>query len=270
MTPNERLELAARMHDGIRQQLAQLRASKVQVYLLLQGFKRSKLYRLLDVPVAARHRTNICTERRFPTWEDYLASLGHDGISFGYFAELERLEVRFGRGFVLLCIAGVPVQTRRTLLGASGRVVERVREIIAWQGSDDEKVRAIQSAADVWQSEHDHAYPAAPTPAGRASRYHRHARAWEQKLAALVEQAVRVPVDFRRGLAYAKLARAWIDVLERHLEIGERLAREAFSPELGPPQMDIIRDMRAAWARCRVGSNRSLVTACLHKPRGVK
>lgn len=255
MTDNQRLELAARMHEGIRQQLAELRASKVQVYLLLQGFKRSKLYRLLDVPLAARHRSNICAERRFPTWEDYLASLGREGISFGYFAELERLEARFGRGFVQLCIAGIPVQTRRTLLGAPERVVERVREVIAGREPDDEKVRAIQRAADIWQSEHDHAYPAAATPAGRASRYHRHARAWERKLAVLVEQAAQVPVDFRRGRAYATLARAWVDVLERHLDIGERLAREAFSPELGPPQRDGIRKMQLEWGRSRVSSN---------------
>jgi hypothetical protein len=253
MTDNQRLELAARMHDGIRQQLAELRASKVQVYLLLQGFKRSKLYRLLDVPVAPRHRSKICAERRFPTWEDYLASLGREGISFGYFAELERLEARFGRAFVLLCIRGVPVQTRRTLLAAPERVVGRVREIIASGQPDDEKICSIQRVADVWQSEHDHAYPPASTPGGRASRYHRHARAWELKLAVLVDQAARVPVDFRRGPAYATLARAWIDVLERHLEIGERLAREALSPELGPPQMDVICEMQAAWNAGRIG-----------------
>ena len=253
MTDNQRLELAARMHDGIRRQLAELRASKVQVYLLLQGFKRSKLYRLLDVPVAVRHRSKICAERRFPTWEDYLASLGRERISFGYFAELERLQARFGRAFVMLCIRGIAVQTRRTLLTAPERVVERVREIIAAQTSDDEKVRSIQRAADIWQSEHNHAYPAAQTPGRRVSRYRRHARAWERKLAVLVDQAARVPVDFRRGPAYATLARAWIDVLEEHLEIGERLAREALSPELGPPQMDVIGEIRAAWKHCCVG-----------------
>jgi len=276
MNANERLALAHRMHEVILTQLRRLRASKIEVYCLLREFKRSKLYRLVDVPVAPRHartlqraglgaarRTRgatlrqaeaaVCAERRFPTWEDYLASLGRHGISFGYFAELERLEARFGDEFVRLCVVGVPVETRRGLLRAPERTAESVLEVLASRQSDDEKVRSIQSAADAWQSEHDHAYPTQQTPHGRVSRYRRHAAAWERKLARLVDQAARVPCDFRRGPGYAKLARAWIDVFESHLVIGERLAREAFSPELGPPQMDVIREMRAVWERARVG-----------------
>jgi len=97
MRPLDKSALAHQMHAVIRDRISQVRQTKIEVYLLLARFKRARLYRHLSVPICPRHVGRICAERRFSTWEDYLASLGECGISFGYFAELERLARRPAR-----------------------------------------------------------------------------------------------------------------------------------------------------------------------------
>ena len=67
--------LAHQMHAVIRDRTSQVRRTKIEVYLLLARFKRARLYRHLSVPICSRHVGRICAERRFSTWEDYLASL---------------------------------------------------------------------------------------------------------------------------------------------------------------------------------------------------
>jgi hypothetical protein len=249
----DRLVLAHQEHERIAARIEALRKSKVEVYFLLREFKRRRLYRLLDLPAAPRHELRIGAGRRFSTWEDYLAALGDSGISFGYFAELERLEKRFGAGFVRLCGAGVPVYARRILLRAPERVVERVREIVGTNDSAAGKVRAVCWEADRWQSEHDHAYPTWQSPPQRASRYRRQALHWEGRLEALVEQIARVPVDFRRGPAYAAAAAAWREVFERHVAAGIRLARQCLTIELGLSHWRFLQAVEAAWERSRYG-----------------
>ena len=68
--------LACEMHRRIVDRIRAVWANKVEVYRLLAEFKRGKLYRLLDLPIARRHAANICAGRRFSTWEDYLSGLG--------------------------------------------------------------------------------------------------------------------------------------------------------------------------------------------------
>ena len=243
----QHLKRAHAMHDRIIRTIQGVWTSKVEVYVLLSEFKRAKLYRLLDVPTAARHAAKICAERRFATWEDYLASLGRCGISFGYFAELERLERRYGRELVRLCGAGLTVHTRRQLLRCWQRTVDAVRRIIAAGLPDAEAIRQIDNAADRWQSEHDAVYPTTPTPHRRVSNYRRHVVRWEDKLARAVDDAAQVPPDFCRGPVFSLLPQAWCDVFERHVEIGERLARAELSPLLSTHHADVLAAVRERW-----------------------
>ena len=76
MNDREGARLASEMHRRIVARIRAVWANKVEVYRLLVEFKRRKLYRLLDLPIARRHAANICAGRRFSTWEDYLAGLG--------------------------------------------------------------------------------------------------------------------------------------------------------------------------------------------------
>ena len=319
MSTKDKAIRARQMDELIRSRVTKLRTSKVYVYFLLQQFKRSKLYRLLDLEeapvsgcrleICAGHRSDgadgdgaeicaerrsggadgdeaeicagrrsdgadegeaeicagrrsgeadggeaeICAERRFCTWQNYLDSLGECGISFGYFAELERLERRFGVAFVRLCAAGVPVETRRSLLRGPERVAEKVREVMAMRMADAGKIASLRYVAEMWQSEYDHTYPTSQTPPQRVSGYHRHVRRWEQKLERVVEQIEQVPGDFRRGAVYWKVVLAWREIFERHLECGVRLARQSLSPELSLGHCDFLRAVRAAWSAERYG-----------------
>ena len=89
----EKVALARRLHRGIVGGIRRVWTTKVEVYLLLSEFKRLKLYRLLE----SGPGDESCAGRRFCTWEGYLRGLGRSGISFGYYAELDRLERRYGR-----------------------------------------------------------------------------------------------------------------------------------------------------------------------------
>ena len=249
MNEREDVRIAREMHRRIVRGIRRVWTSKVEVYLLLSEFKRRKFYRLLDVPVAPRHGATICAERRFSTWEDYLASLGRGGISFGYFAELERLERRYGRELVRLCGAGLHVTTRRQLLHAWDRTAEDVSEILAADLADAEKVRRIENAAGLWQSEHDRVYPTTPTPHRRVSDYRRHVRHWETMLCEAVDLAARVPSDFRRGRVFWLLPVAWREVFEQHLGIGERLAAAELSPALSAHHGELLHEIRGVWQR---------------------
>ena len=245
--------VAEAMHRRIVRNIQRVWTSKISVYLLLSDFKRRKLYRLLRAPGAGN-----CAPRRFSTWQDYLAALGGAGISFGYFAELERLERRYGREIVRLCAGsrcahgrssrGLHVTTRRQLLKAWKRTFDEVRDVLRSDLDDAEKIVRIEQAAELWQSEHDQIYPTTPTPHRRISVYRRCVARWEEKLAQAADDAARVPPDFRRGPVFTLLPLAWREVFERHLEIGERLAGAALSPELSARHAGLIREFRAAWS----------------------
>ena len=247
--------VARRVHGRICRKLAELGRSKVEAYFLLRSFKRSRLYRLLEVPMCERHARRVCAPRRFPTWEDYLSSLGGWGISFGYFAELERLESRFGAAFVRLCAAGLPVDVRRFLLRARRRerVEAGVCDVLARPGRDSEKIEVIRNLAAVWESEEESEPTGWGSPRERASRYRRHARQWETKLGELAEQLCRVPLEVRAGQVYGELARAWREVFEQHLDIGERLARACVAEELGLAHWNFLHHVRQAWGGSRRG-----------------
>ena len=105
--------LARRVHQGIRLKLAQLQRSKIEVYFLLRAFKRSRLYRLLDVPISVRHAARVCAPRRFPTWEDYLASLSPElGLSHWNFLHHVRRAWEGSRGGPELSRAPFPLPAR--------------------------------------------------------------------------------------------------------------------------------------------------------------
>jgi len=249
MNDRESARLACEMHRRIVGRIRAVWANKVEVYRLLAEFKRRRLYRLLDLPIARRHAANICAGRRFSTWEDYLSGLGGGGISFGYFAELERLERRYGPEMIRLCAAGLHVVTRRQLLRCWERTAEEVREVLASGLPDDERIRRIDNAAAMWQSEHDHAYPTTPTPHRRVSDYRRHVGRWEERLSQAVDEAARVPCNFRRGRVFRLLPVAWIEVFEEHLAIGERLGDAALSRAMTATEAKLLREMRGMWAR---------------------
>ena len=81
MNDRQSARLAQEMHHRILERIPAVRANKVEVYRLLAEFKRRRLYRLLDLPIARRHAANICAGRRFSTWEDYLAGLGGGAVA---------------------------------------------------------------------------------------------------------------------------------------------------------------------------------------------
>lgn len=241
--------VAEAMHRRIVRNIQRVWTSKISVYLLLSDFKRRKLYRLLRAP-----GTGNCAPRRFSTWQDYLADLGGAGISFGYFAELERLERRYGREIVRLCAGsrsgrGLHVVTRRQLLKAWKRTFDEVKDVLRSDLDDAEKIKRIEQAAELWQSEHNQIYPTTPTPHRRISVYRRCVARWEEKLAQAADDAARVPPDFRRGPVFTLLPLAWREVFERHLEIGERLAEAGLSPQLSARHARLIREFRAVWYR---------------------
>ena len=73
----ERVRLAVRMHERIRQSLKEVRATKIDAYLLLREFKRAKLYRWLDVAIAPGHAAR---GRRKPgVFASVPAARCHDG-----------------------------------------------------------------------------------------------------------------------------------------------------------------------------------------------
>ena len=249
MTNDEKSALAYRMDAAIRERIGAVRKTKIEVYLLLREFKRLKLYRRIDVEICRTHAGKICAERRFPTWEDYLAGLGACGISFGYFAELERLERRFGTEFVRLCGVGIRVEARRALLGAPQRVVDEVQGILASGGSDEQKIASLESAAAISASEQDRLATGWQSPHQRVSRYRRHVARWQKKLSVLVDQIAQVPRELRAGPAYYQVVWAWREVFEQHVEIGERLARRCLSPHLGLNHVAFLGQVREGWAR---------------------
>jgi len=294
MKKQDVIRLAHRGHEIIEERLRAIRQSKIEVYVLLREFKRAKLYRWLDVPIAPQRLRRICAEsrrrthheeregheatkhttsaacpeqrrracpepsrreRRSPTWEDYLASLGRWGISFGYFAELERLERRFGTAFVRLCAAGIPVEVRRFLLRARHRerIDSHVRRVVGSDDADAAKVEELLNMTAVWQSEAEAELPRRQTPTRRASRYHRHVRHWERKLGELADQLRRVPQEVRTGPAYRRVATAWREVFAAHLEIGERLARACFTLDLGIAHWSFLHEVRVAWSQSPYG-----------------
>ena len=241
-------KLARAIHNKTCARLDELRRNKIDVYLALRTFKRSRLYRHIDVEMCAERRRRVCTPRTFPTWRDYLSSLGRCGISFGYFAELERLENRFGEGFVQLCAHGIPVEVRRTLLRAPERVAEKVREVLRDTATDTAAlIERIHQIADAWESEDTMSPPSWQTPAQRVSRYRRHVRQWQAKLSRLVDEMERVPRAFRHDAAFGNAARAWTETFEAHIEIGERLARLCLTPTLGLPQCEMLKAIRERW-----------------------
>ena len=67
--------LARAIHRKICARLDEPRWNKVDVYPAPRTFKRSRLYHHIDAEICAGHRENVCAERRFPSWEDHLASL---------------------------------------------------------------------------------------------------------------------------------------------------------------------------------------------------
>ena len=73
--------VACEMHRRIVARIRAVWANKVEVYRLLAEFKRRRLYRLLDLPIARRHAATICAGRRFSTWEDCLAGLGGGAVA---------------------------------------------------------------------------------------------------------------------------------------------------------------------------------------------
>jgi len=254
MDRKKRVRLAFEMHGRIREALARMRTTKVEVYLLLREFKRAKLFRCLDVPVAPSHARQICAGRRFPTWEDYLTDLGKCGISFSYFAELERLERRFGEAFVRLCAVGVPVRLRRILLRAGGRAVEEVNDILRSRDTDAEKIEQIYRVAEAWESDWEMSYPRWDTPRARALRYYRRTKRLQEMFSKLVDETAKLPDEYRRGRTYAWMVHAWKEFFAAHLDVGQRLARLELSPLLSGTHADLLGRMCEMWDRHHQGA----------------
>jgi hypothetical protein len=175
--------------------------------------------------------------------------LGRNGISFGYFAELERLEERFGTEFVRLCGEGIPVETRRILLRSHRRrrVEGEVRYILG-SGSDKRRVDALIHCAARVQSEEELYDAPRRSPNQRVGGYWHHAMKWEDKLAELVEQMEQTPKEFRVGPAYWKLVHAWRVVFKRHVAAGRRLARLYLLPTLHPGHDQFLEMVENAWS----------------------
>jgi len=244
-----RPRIAVEIHNRIVENLRHVRSSKVAVYFLLREFKRGKLYRWLDLPLAPGHAAKISAERRFATWEDYLNALGEKGISIGYFNELERLDVKYGPEVVRLCAAGLPVRARRILLRAAGRTIREVKEILASGRPDADRIEQVYRAAEAWQSADEMSHPVWHSPHARARKYFRQTRKLQQMLSDLVDETAQLPEPYRRGPAYASMAMAWKESFEQHLEIGERMARLALSPALNQRHAEQLRDIRQAWPK---------------------
>jgi len=241
------------MHTRIVDNLRRIRSTKVDVYFLLREFKRAKLYRSLDLPLAPGHASKISSERRFASWEDYLNALGEQGISIAYFNELERLDDKYGPELIRLCAAGLPVRARRILVQASGRTVREVKEILASGRSDPDRIELVYRAAEAWQSDYEMGWPLWHSPQARASRYLRQTRKLQQMFSDLVDETAKLPEPYRRGRAYALMVGAWKESLERHLDIGGRLAALRLTAELASGHAERLRRMRATWARGRLG-----------------
>jgi len=254
----QNVRAAKATHDRITAKLRGIMVSKIEVYLLLSAFKKSRLYRYLDLPMSRRHAEKICAERRFTTWEDYLARLGRAGISFGYFAELERLEREFGTPLVKLCILGIPVETRRFMLRARRRAeIQRdVQEILDSGMDDAARVEKLINWMAVRQSQEEHCYdwPRRHTPGQRVARYHRHAAAWERKLSVLVDQMSQVPHELRTDRAYSMIVHAWREVFELHVDTGRRLAGHRTLPVFGDAHAEFLERVQEAWRSSEISA----------------
>ena len=194
--------------------------------------------------------------RRFTTWEDYLAYLGDGGISFSYFAELERLHRRFGEGFVRLCAVGVPVRTRRLLLSAPRRITDEVYEAVNGDLPDAAKREAVDVLAKLWKAELDARRRGPAWLRQRVVEYRHHAAEWERKLAAIVDEMRGRAFVYPRTQLAGDLVGAWREVFEAHLAIGERLARMRLGRDLTGAHAAFLGTVRAAWGGNRPGGGR--------------
>ena len=248
MTRKAMVGLALRMHGRILAVLGRIRRSKVEVYLLLRELKRKKLYRFVERP-AGDDVMEICAGRRFVTWEDYLEGLGDAGISFGYFAELERLEEKFGEGMVFLCAAGLPVVERRMLLRMENMFDhERVRAIVDADAPAKVRIEEVKRYVGRWMEEgmgKGVRFKSGWAMAGVAWRGMKH---HQLVMASIVVGGEHVDeVGWRAVKGCDEVAKGWEDCFERHLEIGERLGRLGVVPGLGMAQAEWLRRAREAW-----------------------
>jgi hypothetical protein len=62
-----------------------------------------------------------------------------------------------------------------------------------------------------------------------------------------VDEMERVPRAFRHDAAFGNAARAWTEMFDAHIEIGERLARLCLTLELGLGQSEMLKDLRERW-----------------------
>jgi hypothetical protein len=191
----------------------------------------------------------ICAEnrRKFTTWEDYLDCLGDSGISFAYFAELQRLERRFGVGFVRICARGIPVRTRRLLLKAPNGVRSQIYAIAISNTSDDDKLESIDALAQIWRIQYEAKRSGSSESKARVCDYRRHATGWAYKFRAILDDLG--GYDFmQRGTPFGQeLVAAWREVFEVHLEIGSQLAEMRLTRDLGPTHRQFINTIQSAW-----------------------
>jgi hypothetical protein len=250
---------ATELHERIADKLAAIRRSKIDVYFLLREMHRSGLYRHIPVPVAPAHARKICAERRFTTWEDYLSNLASAGISFGYFAELERLSSRLGDAFVRLCADGIPVRTRRLFLRAPLRIAREIRSVAESGASDDEKRATIEEFAGYWREELDARKCNREDDLKTVGRYRRHMRDWERKLED-VAQSFASATTWTRGTRLAEaLVSAWRDVFDAHLLTGQRLAELSMSARLARAHREFLWTVSQAWGTNRLEDAAKLV-----------
>ena len=202
----------------------------------------------------ARMNRAICAERRrkFTTWEDYLDHLGDTGISFAYFAELQRLERRFGEGFVRICARGIPVRTRRLLLKAPNGVRSQIYAIALSNTSDDDKLESIDAVAQIWRIQYEAKRRGSSESKARVCDYRRHAVGWAYKFRAILDDLDLGGMSFtQRGTPFGQeLVAAWREVFEVHLEIGARLAHMRMTRDLGPTHKAFLNTVRSAWGSC--------------------